>query len=91
MDNKKYFLASAAITVASAALIIGATAKKPKKKSVYTGMILAGVAGFLGAAALAYQPTRQAKKRLRVEDMIDEMDAVQLESNISEVLADEDD
>ncbi|MBE6601050.1 MAG: hypothetical protein E7637_00885 [Ruminococcaceae bacterium] len=85
MSDKKYFLASAAITLASAAVLI-TTAKKKPKKSVYTALVLAGVAGFAGAAALAYQPSRQAKKRLIVEKLVDEIDIPDLEQNISEIL-----
>lgn len=86
MNEKKYFLASAAVTLASAAVLITTAKKKPKQKSVYTALVLAGIAGFAGAAALAYQPTREAKKRLLVEKLVEEIDIPDLEQNISELL-----
>ena len=86
MNEKKYFLASAAVTLASAAVLLATAKRKPKKKVIHASLILAGVAGFAGAAALAYQPHRAAKKRLMIEDILDDIEVEELEDNIAEIL-----
>jgi len=88
MNKKKYFLASAAVAFASAALLIVTAKHRPKRKWVFVGLIFAAIAGFVGAIALAYHPGKEERKKLKLEELIDDFDAEQLEENISEVLGD---
>ena len=88
MNKKKYLLAGVAVAFASVALLIVTAKHRPKRKWVFVGLILAAIAGFVGAVALAYHPRKEARKRLKIEQLIDDFDAEQLEENISEVLGD---
>ena len=86
MNKKKYLLASAAVAFASAALLIVTAKRRPKRNWVFIGLILAAIAGFVGAVALAYHPRKEERKKLKLEKLIEDFDAEQLEENISEVL-----
>ena len=86
MNKKKYLLASAAVAFASAALLIVTAKRRPKRNWVFIGLILAAIAGFVGAFALAYHPRKEERKKLKLEKLIEDFDAEQLEENISEVL-----
>ena len=88
MNKKKYLLAGIAVAFASVALLIVTAKHRPKRKWVFVGLILAAIAGFVGAVALVYHPRKEARKRLKIEQLIDDFDAEQLEENISEVLGD---
>ena len=86
MKRKKYFLTGAAIAFASAALLVGASKRRPKQKWVYVGMVFAAIAGFIAAIVVAYRPRHEDRKKLKVQEMIDQLDADRIEKNISEVL-----
>ena len=87
-DKKTYFLTGAAVAAVSAALVVDYAVRKKKEKTVYAGLLLAGIAGFVGSAILAYQPEKQARKQLTVTDMLDDADVSLVHQNISEVLKD---
>lgn len=87
-DKKTYFLTGAAVAAVSAALIVDYAVRKKKEKTVYAGLLIAGLAGLVGSAILAYQPEKQAKKQLTVTDMLDDEDVSLVHQNISEVLTD---
>ena len=86
MKRKKYFLTGAAIAFASAALLVGASKRKPRQKWIYVGMVLAAIAGFVAAFAVAYHPRKEERKKLKLQEMIDLPEVDRLEENISEVL-----
>ena len=88
LDKKTYFLTGAAVAAVSAALIVDYAVRKKKEKTVYAGLLSAGIAGLVGSAVLAYQPEKQAKKQLTVTDMLDDTDVSLVRKNISEVLGD---
>ena len=87
-DKKTYFLTGAAVAAMSAALIVDYAVRKKKEKTVYAGLLLAGMVGLVGSAVLAYQPEKQARKQLTVNDMLDEDEVSLVHANISEVLND---
>ena len=87
-DKKTYFLTGAAVAAVSAALIVDYAVRKKKEKTVYAGLLIAGLAGLVGSALLAYQPEKQARKQLTVTDMLDDADVSLVHQNISEVLKD---
>lgn len=86
MNKKLYALTGAAVAVASTALIFGYAVCKKKEQAVCTGILLAGVAGLLGGALIAYEPKRRAKKQLTVHDLLDEDELMLVKQNIAEVL-----
>ena len=86
MNKKLYALTGAAVAVASTALIFGYAVCKKKEQAVCTGILLAGVAGLLGGALIAYQPEKEAKKKLTVQDLLDDDDLMLVKQNIAEVL-----
>lgn len=87
-DKRTYFLTGAAVAAVSAALIVDYAVRKKKEKTVYAGLLLAGMVGLVGSAVLAYQPEKQARKQLTVTDMLDDADVSLVRENISEVLND---
>ena len=87
-DKKTYFLTGAAVAAVSAALIVDYAVRKKKEKTVYAGLLLAGMVGLVGSAVLAYQPEKQARKQLTVTDMLDEDEVSLVRENIAEVLND---
>ena len=87
-DKRTYFLAGAAVAAVSAALVVDYAVRKKREKSVYAGLLIAGIAGLIGSAVLAYQPEKQAKAQLTVTDMLDDEDVTLVRENISEVLGD---
>ncbi len=87
-DKKTYFLTGAAVAAVSAALIVDYAVRKKKEKTVYAGLLLAGMVGLVGSAVLAYQPEKQARKQLTVNDMLDEDEVALVRENIAEVLSD---
>lgn len=87
-DKKTYFLTGAAVAAVSAALIVDYAVRKKKEKTVYAGLLIAGMVGLVGSAVLAYQPEKQARKQLTVTDMLDEDEVSLVRENIAEVLND---
>ncbi len=83
-----YSITGAAVAATSVALLLGSTAQKKKDNTAAgVGMLVAGLAGLVLGAAIAYEPTRQAGKRLvSKENMLNESDVDLVTENISEVL-----
>lgn len=90
MSKQAYLIAGAAVTALSVALVTDYVIRKRCKQAVSAGMLIAGLAGIAGGAVLAYQPEREMRKRLTVNDLIDDGDAALIEQNIVEVLEDRD-
>ena len=81
-----YTVAGAAVAATSAALIVGYHVCKAKQKAACAGLLVAGIAGMVVGAALAYKPEADARKRLAVEDLFEDDDVELVNRNISEVL-----
>lgn len=86
MNKKLYALTGSAVAVASTAMIIGYAIRKKKEEAVCAGVLLAGIAGLVGGAVIAYQPEKEAKKKLTVRDLLDDDDVLLVNKNIAEVL-----
>ena len=86
MNKKMYALTSAAVAVASTVMIVDYVVRKKTERAAYAGILLAGIAGLIGGAVIAYQPEKKARRGLTVEDMLDDYDVAMVENNISEVL-----
>ena len=87
MKKLAYSIAGAAVAATSVALLASYSVKKRKDDSACAGMLLAGLAGLVIGAAIAYEPTRQATKKLAIEgDILTESDVDLVKENISEVL-----
>ena len=86
MNKKMYFIAGAAVAAVSAAMVVGYAVKKKKEQAMGAGLLLAGIAGFVGSAILAYQPEKEAQQKLTVHDMLDESDEALMHENFSEIL-----
>ena len=86
MNKKMYALTSAAVAVASTVMILDFAIRKKTEHAACVGVLLAGLAGLIGGAVIAYQPEKKARRGLTVEDMLDDYDVALVENNISEVL-----
>ena len=86
MNKKMYALTSAAVAVASTVMIVDYVVRKKTERAACAGILLAGIAGLIGGAVIAYQPEKKARRALTVEDMLDDYDVAMVENNISEVL-----
>lgn len=85
MKDKYYYLAGAALAVASTASIVTYAVQKSKNQKSNVGLLIAGIAGLAGSAFLATQPARDAQKKLTVEDLLDDEDTKLMQTNISEI------
>ena len=86
MNKKMYFIAGAAVAAVSAAMVVGYAVKKKKEQAAGVGLLLAGIAGFVGSAILAYQPEKEAQEKLTVHELIDEGDEALMHENFTEIL-----
>ncbi|MBR2722363.1 MAG: hypothetical protein IKC31_05105 [Clostridia bacterium] len=87
MNKLVYSITGAAVAATSVALITTYAVKKKKEEAVGAGMLIAGLAGLVLGAVIAYEPTRQASKRLvSKENILNESDVDLMSENISEVL-----
>ena len=85
MKDKYYYLASAALAVASTASIVTYAVQKSKNQKSNVGLLIAGITGLAGSAFLATRPARDAQKKLTVEDLLDDADTELMQTNISEI------
>ena len=81
-----YRITGAALTAVSIALVTDYTIRARKKTGASVVSLLAGIAGLAAGAAIASKPERDAIRRLKVENMIEEDEAELMDQNISEVL-----
>jgi len=88
VKKNTYAWIGAATAVASTAMIIGYVLRKKKNEAVCSGVLLAGIAGLIGGALIAYEPERKKKKRLTVRELLDEADARLCEESMEELLGD---
>ncbi|MBR3893965.1 MAG: hypothetical protein IKJ35_02345 [Clostridia bacterium] len=88
MKKNTYAWIGAASAVASTAMIIGYALRRKKNEAVCSGVLLAGIAGLLGGALIAYEPERKKRMRLTVRELLDEADARMCEASMEELLGD---
>ena len=88
MKKNTYAWIGAATAVASTAMIIGYALRKNKNEAVCSGVLLAGIAGLLGGALIAYEPERKKRMRLTVRELLEEADARMCEEGMGELLGD---
>lgn len=87
MKNLAYSVAGAAVGIVSAILLTDYSLRKKQDRPAYTGVLLASVAGLIAGAAIAYQPEREAKKCLTVqENLLDENEISRVKESANEVL-----
>lgn len=86
MKKSTYAWLGAATAVASTAMIIGYAVKKQKEQAVCAGVLLAGIAGLLGGALIAYHPEKKKRQRLTVRELLDDTDVRLCEESIAELL-----
>ena len=85
IKDRDYYLAGAAIALASTAAILTYSFKKAKTSAAGVSLLLAGLVGYAVGAAAAPEPARAATRRLVVEDLLDDADTERVQSNISEI------
>ena len=85
IKDRDYYLAGAAIALASTAALLTYTIKRAKTGTAGVGLLLAGLAGYALGAAAATEPSRAATRRLVVEDLLDDADTERVQTNISEI------
>ena len=85
---KKLFcsIAGALVTASSVAMIADYSISKKKQQQVCPGKLVAGIVGLCAGALITYIPDHLAKKKLPVEQMIDEEEEELMNENIAEVL-----
>ena len=86
MKKSDFYLAGAALALASTASIATYAIKKATKEKACVGLLLAGLAGFALSGAVIATPTLQATRNLAVENLLDEADTDLMQVNISEIL-----
>lgn len=86
MKSIHFYLAGAAVAVASAALIVDYSVRKKKEETPFAGLLVAGITGLFLGAAIAYKPEKEAKKALTVDDLLDDGDEELMHQNISELM-----
>lgn len=86
MNKKKVFLVTIAAAFASAAILVVSAKQKSKRNWLFVGLLFSAIAGFVGAIALSYHQRHKKRENLKVDQLIDSMDADRLDEHISEVL-----
>lgn len=86
MKKRNFYLAGAALALASTASVMTYAVKKATKEKACIGLLLAGLAGFALSGAIVATPTIQATRNLTVENLLDEADTDLMQVNISEIL-----
>ena len=79
-------IASALVTASSVALIVDYSVRKKKEQNPCPAKLIGGLAGLVAGALISYIPEHLAKKKLPVEQMIDEEEEEIMNENIAEVL-----
>lgn len=79
-------IAGALVTASSVAMIADYSISKKKQKEVCPTKLVAGIVGLCAGALITYIPEHLAKKKLPVEQMIDEKEEELMNENIAEVL-----
>ena len=75
-----------ALITASIGSMIAYLSRKKEDQDVGVGMLLGAVAGLTAGILLAYEPERQARRRVVVDQMFDEDDAEVANRRIDQVL-----
>ena len=86
MKRRDFYLAGAAVALASAASLVTYAIQKSTKEKAGIGYLIAGLAGLAVSGAIAATPTIQATRNLTVENLLDEEDTGLMQENISEIL-----
>ena len=77
------------LALASTFKILDNVAKKKAGASPALGAWLTAIAGLAVGTAIAMQPEKQMRKKLTVDNLLDETDLSRMHENISEVLENE--